>query len=93
MADNTANQISSTGDEETIGSEAAKEEGLAYQMVSGAVHLEESGTGSDLTPSRNEKVDAGRDPEYYYSEQTGHNPRENPGAEPIDRTEASRGGQ
>lgn len=96
MSDNTSNQASGQGSEEkeaeTIGSEAAKEEGLAYQMVSGAVHLEESGTGDDVTPSRKEKADGGREPEYYYSEHTGHNPRSSSGAEPMDRNQAKSGG-
>ena len=66
----------------TIGSPGATEEGLGYETVSGAVTLDEAGEDRPvIDPTRDEKPDLGREPEYYYTEHSGGN---------TGRTEASR---
>jgi hypothetical protein len=67
-----------------IGSQEAREEGLAYEMVSGVVNLD-AGEGNDtVSPSRNDKPDMGREPEYYAEEHSGGNPSGGPGGKAMD---------
>ena len=92
MTDNANTGASSTtnqgeGEDVILGSQEAKEEGLAYHIVSGAVNLGESGEGDLVTPSRDEKPDLGREPEYYHTEHSGGNPNRSEVDGAMDRNE------
>lgn len=91
QASNTKMDNPETG-EGLIGSQEAREEGLAYQMVSGVVDLDTQGD-NNTTPARADKPDLGREPEYYQEEQSGGNPSGGPGGKAMDPHTVQHGDQ
>ena len=89
MGDNSREQCTTDMDNpeasgDYIGSQEAREEGLAYEMVSGVVNLDTGGDNDTVTPARNDKPDVGREPEYYHEEHSGGNPSGGPGGKAMD---------
>jgi|GEM_PF-3873398 len=89
MADNTSGQgAPDMSNPETsgglIGGEEAREEGLAYHMVSDVVNLDAGEDNDTVTPSREEKPDMGREPEYYQEEHAAGNPSGGDGGKAMD---------